>query len=83
MTFLVVLPDPPSGSVVVALGVGDEVPVVIAESLAINDRPVIVEFVVDDQEMLWPMVVAGGNNDDVHFGPDTVIGDAAHRPRII
>ena len=60
-----------------------EVPTVIEESLAINDRPVIVEFVVDDQEMLWPMVVAGGNNDEVHFGPETVIGDAAHRPRII
>jgi acetolactate synthase-1/2/3 large subunit len=60
-----------------------EVPLVIEESLAIHDRPVIVEFVVDDDEMLWPMVVAGGNNDEVHFGPETVIGDAAHRPRII
>ena len=60
-----------------------EVPVVIEKSLAIDDRPVVVEFVVDDEEMLWPMVVAGGNNDEIHMGPETVIGDAAHRPRII
>jgi acetolactate synthase-1/2/3 large subunit len=60
-----------------------EVPVVIEESLAIVDRPVVIEFVVDDEEALWPMVVAGGNNDEVHLGPETVIGDAAHRPRII
>ncbi len=29
------------------------------------------------------MVVTGGNNDEVHMGPETVIGDVAHRPRII
>jgi acetolactate synthase-1/2/3 large subunit len=42
-----------------------EVAPVIQQSLEINDRPVIVEFLVDPDEMVFPMVVAGGNNDEV------------------
>jgi len=43
----------------------DEVAPVIQQSLEINDRPVIVEFLVDPDEMVFPMVVAGGSNDEV------------------
>jgi acetolactate synthase-1/2/3 large subunit len=42
-----------------------EVEPVIKRSLEINDKPVIVEFLVDPDELVFPMVVAGGNNDEV------------------
>ncbi len=41
---------------------------VIEKSLAIDDRPVVVEVVVDPDEMVFPMVPAGGSNDDVALG---------------
>jgi acetolactate synthase I/II/III large subunit len=47
-----------------------EVATVIEKSLAIDDRPVVTEFVVDPDEMVWPMVIAGGSNDQVLMGPD-------------
>jgi len=42
-----------------------EVAAVIEKSLTINDRPVVVEFRVDPDEMVFPMVPAGGSNDVV------------------
>lgn len=42
-----------------------EVAPVIEKSLTINDRPVVVEFRVDPDEMVFPMVPAGGSNDVV------------------
>ena len=30
-----------------------------------HDRPVVVEFVTDTNEMVFPMVPAGGSNDDI------------------
>jgi acetolactate synthase-1/2/3 large subunit len=38
---------------------------VIEKSLAVDDRPVVVEVVVDPDEMCFPMVPAGGSNDNV------------------
>ncbi|MEN8235080.1 MAG: acetolactate synthase large subunit [Actinomycetota bacterium] len=38
---------------------------VIEQALAINDRPVLVEFRCDPEAMVFPMVPAGGSNDDV------------------
>jgi acetolactate synthase-1/2/3 large subunit len=35
----------------------------------IDDRPVVVEFRVDYREKVYPMVPAGGSNDDVILGP--------------
>jgi hypothetical protein len=36
---------------------------------------VVVEFVVDPDEMVFPMVPAGGSNDDVILGPEgTTVG---------
>ncbi|MFQ5523277.1 MAG: acetolactate synthase large subunit [Acidimicrobiia bacterium] len=43
---------------------------VIEKSLAIDDRPVVVEVVVDPDDMVFPMVPAGGSNDDVALGPE-------------
>ncbi|HVR32881.1 MAG TPA: acetolactate synthase large subunit [Acidimicrobiia bacterium] len=47
----------------------DEVAPVIEKSLSINDVPVVVDFVVDPEEMVFPMVPAGGSNDEVIVGP--------------
>ncbi len=48
----------------------DEVAPTLEKSLAVDDRPVIVELVVDPDEMVFPMVPAGASNDEVILGPD-------------
>jgi acetolactate synthase-1/2/3 large subunit len=48
----------------------DEVAPAIEKALAINDRPVVVEFKCDPDAMVFPMVPAGGSNDDVVLGPE-------------
>ena len=48
----------------------DEVDEVINQALAINDRPVVVEFVVHRDAMVWPMVAAGTSNDDIKVAKD-------------
>jgi acetolactate synthase-1/2/3 large subunit len=47
----------------------DEVAPIIEKSLSIDDAPVVVDFVVDPEEMVFPMVPAGGSNDEVIIGP--------------
>jgi acetolactate synthase-1/2/3 large subunit len=42
-----------------------EVAGVIEQALAINDRVVVVEFTCDPEAMVFPMVPAGGSNDDL------------------
>ena len=48
----------------------EDVAPVIEKSLTINDRPVVIEFVVDPDEMVFPMVPAGASNDEVALGPE-------------
>ena len=48
----------------------DEVDITIEKSLAVSDRPVVVEVVVDPDEMCFPMVPAGGSNDNIVMGPE-------------
>ena len=43
----------------------EDVDRVIAEAMAINDRPVIVDFSVHRDAMVWPMVAAGTSNNDI------------------
>ncbi|MFB7636710.1 acetolactate synthase large subunit [Streptomyces sp. NPDC056149] len=38
---------------------------VIEEANAINDRPVVVDFIVHEDAQVWPMVAAGTSNDEV------------------
>lgn len=38
---------------------------VIEKANAINDRPVVVDFIVHEDAMVWPMVAAGTSNDEV------------------
>jgi acetolactate synthase I/II/III large subunit len=40
---------------------------VIEKAMAINDRPVVVDFIVHRDAMVWPMVAAGTSNDDIIF----------------
>ena len=47
----------------------DEVDVVIAKANEINDRPVVVEFRCISSEKVYPMVPAGGSNDDILVDP--------------
>ena len=35
-----------------------------------DDRPVVVEFRCDPSAMVFPMVPAGGSNDDIVLGPE-------------
>jgi acetolactate synthase-1/2/3 large subunit len=48
----------------------DEVAPAIEKALAIDDRPVVVEFRCDPDEMVFPMVPAGGSNDNVILSPE-------------
>ncbi len=48
----------------------EEVDQVINEAMAINDRPVVVEFIVHKDAMVWPMVAAGASNDDIKIARD-------------
>ncbi|WP_392508492.1 acetolactate synthase large subunit [Naumannella halotolerans] len=48
----------------------DEVDEVINQAMAINDRPVVVEFVVHKDAMVWPMVAAGTSNDAIKIARD-------------
>ncbi|MCP3976789.1 MAG: acetolactate synthase large subunit [bacterium] len=42
----------------------------LEKALAINDKPVVIDFVCDPEAMVFPMVVAGGSNDHVIMGPE-------------
>ncbi len=48
----------------------DDVDPVIEKALSINDAPVVVEFVVHKDAMVWPMVAAGTSNDDIKVARD-------------
>ncbi|GAA1159058.1 MULTISPECIES: acetolactate synthase large subunit [Nesterenkonia] len=45
----------------------EDIDAVIAEAMAINDRPVVIDFVVSRDSMVWPMVPAGVSNSDIQF----------------
>jgi acetolactate synthase-1/2/3 large subunit len=49
----------------------DEVDDVIAQAMAVNDRPVVVDFVVGEDAMVWPMVASGTSNDSIMSARDT------------
>lgn len=43
----------------------EDVDAVIKEAMSINDQPVVVDFRVFRDAMVWPMVAAGSSNDDI------------------
>jgi acetolactate synthase-1/2/3 large subunit len=58
----------------------DDVDRVIKQAMEINDQPVVIDFVVGQDAMVWPMVPAGTSNDEILaardvrpvWGPDEV-----------
>jgi len=49
----------------------EDVDAVIEAAMAINDRPVVIDFVVHRDAMVWPMVPAGVSNDLIQVAKDT------------
>ncbi len=45
----------------------DDIDSVINDAMAINDRPVVVDFQVSADAMVWPMVPAGVSNDEIQI----------------
>ena len=43
----------------------------VEKAMSINDMPVVVDFVVHHDAMVWPMVAAGASNDDIKVARDT------------
>jgi acetolactate synthase-1/2/3 large subunit len=48
----------------------DDVDGTIAKALEIDDAPVVVDFVVNRDAMVWPMVAAGTSNDAIQIARD-------------
>jgi acetolactate synthase-1/2/3 large subunit len=47
-----------------------DVDATIAKAMAIDDAPVVVDFTVGKDAMVWPMVAAGASNDDIQAARD-------------
>jgi acetolactate synthase-1/2/3 large subunit len=47
-----------------------DVDATIEKAMAIEDAPVVVDFVVHPDAMVWPMVAAGASNDDIRVARD-------------
>lgn len=47
-----------------------DVDVTLAKAMEINDVPVVVDFVVGQDSMVWPMVAAGASNDAIQVARD-------------
>ena len=48
----------------------EDVDAVIQKAMEINDVPVVIDFRVHRDAMVWPMVAAGTSNDDIKFARD-------------
>ncbi|MGH3423155.1 MAG: acetolactate synthase large subunit [Nocardioidaceae bacterium] len=48
----------------------EDLDAVIEKAMSINDTPVVIDFVVHRDAMVWPMVAAGTSNDDIQIARD-------------
>src|SRR6202167_1846034 len=48
----------------------EDVAAVIEQAMAINDQPVVIDFIVHKDAMVWPMVAAGTSNDAMNHARD-------------
>ncbi|MDY5785770.1 thiamine pyrophosphate-dependent enzyme, partial [Corynebacterium sp.] len=55
------------GAVAIRVTSEDEVIPAIRRAREINDRPVVVEFIVGEDAQVWPMVAAGSSNSDIQY----------------
>ncbi|QWC85490.1 acetolactate synthase large subunit [Nocardioidaceae bacterium] len=58
------------GAVGLSCETPDEVDATIEKAMEIDDVPVVVDFRVHRDAMVWPMVAAGSSNDDIQFARD-------------
>ena len=49
----------------------EDVDATIEKAMSINDQPVVVDFRVTRDAMVWPMVAAGASNDDIMIARET------------
>ena len=49
----------------------DDVDATIEKAMAVDDMPVVIDFVVGEDAMVWPMVPAGTSNDEILAARDT------------
>ncbi len=49
----------------------EDVDKTIEKAMSINDQPVVVDFRVHRDAMVWPMVAAGASNDDIQIARET------------
>ena len=65
----------------------EDVDEVIAKAREINDRPVVIDFIVGADAQVWPMVAAGTSNDQIMAARDIRPlfdeDDAADEPAVI
>jgi acetolactate synthase-1/2/3 large subunit len=48
----------------------EDVDTVIEQAMAVNDQPVVIDFIVHHDAMVWPMVAAGTSNDEIKYARD-------------
>jgi acetolactate synthase-1/2/3 large subunit len=48
----------------------DDLDETIQKAMSITDVPVVIDFVVERDAMVWPMVAAGTSNDDIKIARD-------------
>jgi acetolactate synthase-1/2/3 large subunit len=49
----------------------EDIDAAIKLAIETNDRPVVIDFIVGRDAMVWPMVAAGLSNDEVQYARDT------------
>jgi hypothetical protein len=57
----------------------EDVDAIIKQANAINDQPVVVDFRVFRDAMVWPMVAAGTSNDDIMIARELWRPTGIHR----
>ena len=58
------------GCVGLACDAPEDVDATIEKAMSINDQPVVVDFRVHRDAMVWPMVAAGTSNDEIKYARD-------------
>jgi acetolactate synthase-1/2/3 large subunit len=58
------------GCVGLACDAPGDVDATIEKAMSVDDRPVVVDFRVHRDAMVWPMVAAGTSNDEIQYARD-------------
>ena len=74
-TYAVMIPDfvklaEAYGCLGIRVETEEEIDAAIKLAIETNDRPVVIDFIVSRDAMVWPMVAAGVSNDDVRYARD-------------